>query len=125
MRHMSVSASTACNGTTKTSLGTITLPPSAKRIVGFWAHAMGGAGNTTLENRTGICEIECTSLNIQPFQFPLDIYTITGTGVGFLKPTIWNCEIQNVANQQLVGYVTLDLAQSIAGTGRWGVIWED
>lgn len=125
MRHAMVGAVTALGDTVKTSMTAITLPTSAKRVVGIWGHAVGGAGNTTVENLSGIMEFESESLNLAPMQFPLDCLTITGTGVGVLQPRIWPVNWENVANAKITCYMTLDLAQTIGNTGRWGLLYED
>lgn len=125
MRHAMASAVVALGDTVKTSMGTISVPKGAKRVVGLWGHAIGGAGNTTLENVTGIMEFESDSLNLQPMQFPLDGLAITGTGIGSFKPTVWPVNIPDPSNTEIECFMTLDLAQSIANTGRWGLIYED
>ena len=125
MRHYMASSSAALGDTVETSIGAITLPKGAKRIVGFWGYGVGGAGNTTLENLSGILELKSDSLNLQPMVVPLDILTITGTGVGTLKPTVWPVNIDGVGSVTITGYMTLDLAQTIANTGRWGLVYED
>lgn len=125
MRHMQVSASTALGDTAKTSIGVISIPKTAKRIVGFGGYAVGGPGNTTLENVSGILEIEADALNLKPLQLILDILTITGTGVGILQPRIWPHSIGNPGSVDIEGFMTLDMAQTLANTGRWFVIWED
>jgi len=119
-----VSASTALGDTTKTSIGDITLPTTAKRVIGVWGHGMGGPGNTTLENVTGIMEFESESLNLAPMQFPLDIVALTGTGMAHLSPKVWPVDWGPAANAKITGYMTLDLAQTLANTGRWGLIYE-
>ena len=124
MRHAMVSASTALGDTTKTSIGDITLPTGAKRVIGVWGHGIGGPGNTTLENVTGILELESTSLNLAPMQFPLDCLVITGTGMQTLSRKVWPVDWPNVANATITGYMTLDMAQTLANTGRWGLIYE-
>lgn len=124
MLHAMVSASTALGDTAKTAIGEITLPTNARRVVGIWGHGLGGPGNTTLENLTGILELESESLNLAPMQFPLDCVAITGTGMVVLKPTVWPVNWVNVANAKITGYMTLDLAQTLANTGRWGLFYE-
>ena len=124
MRHAMVSASTALGDTTKTSIGDITLPTNAKRVIGVWGHGMGGPGNTTLENVTGILELESESLNLAPMQFPLEIVAITGTGMVVFSPKIWPVDWAPAANAKITGYMTLDSAQTLANTGRWGLIYE-
>lgn len=124
MRHAMVSPSTALGDTVKTSIGDITLPTTARRVIGVWGHAIGGPGQTTLENVTGIMEFESESLNLAPMQFPLDCLSITGTGVGMLSPKVWPVDWGPAANAKITGYMTLDLAQTLANTGRWGLIYE-
>lgn len=124
MRHAMVSGVTATGDTVKTSMGDITLPTKAKRVIGVWAHAMGGPGNTTLEHVTGIVEFESESLNLAPMFFPLDNLTITGTGVSQGSVKVWPVDWEGVANAKITAYITLDMAQTIAGTGRWGLIYE-
>jgi len=125
MRHCQCSAATATGDTTKTSIGSITLTAKAKRIVGFGAYATGGAGNTTLENVSGILEIESGDLSLAPQQYPLDTVSLTGTGMATLSPRIWATNIPVAGGEVLTGYITLDLAQTINPTARWFVITEE
>lgn len=125
MRHFMASPATPLGGVAKTSMGTISVPKSAKRITGIWGYALGGAGHTTLENVSGILTIESDDLSVKPCQIPIDVLAIVGTGVAILKPTVWPHSIGGVGNTDLTGYITLDLAQSITGKGRWGLIYED
>ena len=124
MRHAMVGAITALGDTVKTSMGKITLPTNAKRVIGVWGHALGGPGNTTVENVTGIMEFESTSLNLAPMQFPLDCLSITGTGMAHVAPKVWPVDWPAVANAEITCYMTLDMAQTLANTGRWGLIYE-
>jgi hypothetical protein len=124
MRHCQCSASTATGDTTKTSIGSITLTAKAKKIVGFGAYATGGAGNTTLENVSGILDVESSDLSIAPQQYPLDTVSLTGTGMATLTPRIWAVDIPCGGGEVLTGYVTLDLAQTINPSARWFVITE-
>lgn len=118
---MQVSAITALGDTAKTSLGNITLPSNARRIVGFWAYCTGGPGYTTLENQTGICEIESDDMNIVPLQFPFE--GAGGlTGDSNLPNKVWPVDIPVRGKETLKGYGTMDMAITLANTGRWGVI---
>ena len=125
MNHIQCSASTATGDTVKTSIGSITITAKAKRIVGFGAYATGGAGNTTLENVSGILEIESADISIAPLVIPLDTVSITGTGMAVLTPRIWPNNIPVGGGEILTGYVTLDLAQTINPSARWFVITEE
>lgn len=125
MRHGMIGAVVALGDTVKTSMGSITLPTNAKRVIGVWGHAVGGPGNTTLENVTGIMEFESESLNLAPMQLPLDNLTVTGTmGVSSTPVKVWPVDWAPCANAKITCYMTLDMAQSLANTGRWGLIYE-
>ena len=119
-----VSGIVAAGDTVKTTLGSLDVPKSAKRIIGVWCHAMGGPGNTTLENVTGIFELESPDLSLQPLQFPLDCLTITGTGVGAINPRVFPVDIPVTGLETITCFVTLDMAQTLANTCRWGLIYD-
>lgn len=125
MRFSQVGASTATGDTTKTSIGTITITSKARRIIGIIAHALGGAGNTTLENLTGILEIESSDLDVAPQQYILDCNSITGTGMAAISPRVWPADIVCAGKEILTGYITLDLAQTINPSARWGLLTEN
>jgi len=125
MQHCQCSASTATGDTVKTSIGDITLTAKARRIVGFGAYATGGAGNTTLENVSGILEVESSDISIAPQVYPLDTISLTGTGMAALSPRVWPANIPVSGGEVLTGYVTLDLAQTINPSARWFVITDE
>jgi hypothetical protein len=111
-------------GTTKTSLGTIVLPSNAKRLVGAWCYANGGAGITTLENISGICELESPDVNLQPCQFPIEQQTVLTSGVGASATKVWPMNAAVPGNARVTGYLTLDLAQTVDGKARFGLVVE-
>jgi len=119
-----VSAVTATGDTTKTLVDTITVPKSAKAIVGIWCYAVAGAGFTTLENMTGFFELESSDVNLVPLQLPLDVVTITGTGVAGFSPRIFPANIPVNGGERIAGYVTMDMAITIASKARFGLIYE-
>lgn len=125
MRRHQVSASTATGDTTKTSIGSIVVTAYAKRIVGVGAYATGGAGNTTLENVSGILELESSDVELGIQQFPLDTISLTGTGMASLNPRVWPMNIPCKGKETITGYITLDLAQTINPSARWFLITED
>lgn len=121
-----VGASTAAGDTVKTSLGTITLPAGSRQILGAWAYAVGGPGATTLENVTGIVELESPDVNIQPCQFPLEqVAAVLGTGMATgLQTKVWPMNAPVRGTERITGYVTMDMAQTVANTARFGLVVE-
>jgi len=116
------SAVTALGDTAKTLIGNIQVTQKAKRIIGIWGYCNGGAGNTTLENRSGILSIESGDINISPMELPLDVTTMIATST--YSPRVFPVDIPVSGGEVLSGYMTMDLAQTIANTGRWGIITE-
>ena len=117
------SAIVAHGDTVRTSIGSLTVPTNTKSIIGVWCYAMGGPGATTLENMTGIFDLHSDSLPLEPFQLPLEGYVTLTQGVATFSPRVWNCNIGGVAGAVVTCYVTLDMAQTVAGTCRWGLIY--
>lgn len=118
-----VSTKTAHGDTTKTLIDTITVPDGVSQIVGVCAHAEGGAGITTLENISGILELESDDAPITPAQFLLDNTMVLTSGTAVHSPRVWPCNIPVKAGNRIKGYVTLDLAQTVAGTARFMLIY--
>ncbi len=118
------SAIVAHGDTVRTTLGSITVPTNIKKIVGIWCYAVGGPGGTTLENLTGIFDLHSPSLSLEPLQLPLEgiVGVIEGASSTF-SVRVWPVNIDNVANAVVTCYVTLDMAQTVAGTCRWGLIY--
>jgi hypothetical protein len=115
---------TACGDTVKTLIGTITLPSNAKTLLGAWGYALGGPGITTLENVTGIVELESPDVNIQPCQFPLEpVAALTG-GTPASQNKVWPINAWVPGNARVNCYITMDMAQTVANTGRVGVAIE-
>jgi hypothetical protein len=119
-----VGASTAAGDTTKTSLGTITLPSNSKQILGAWGYAVGGPGATTLENITGIVELESPDVNLQPCQFPLEQVGMLTGGSFNLATKVWPMNAVVHGGERINGYVTMDMAQTVANTARFGLVVE-
>ena len=119
---MQVSAITAAGDTAKTSIGNITIPSNAKRILGFWGHAVGGPGLTTLENVTGIIEVESDDMNITPMQFPIEAVGVLTSGAPPIATKVWPVNIPVNGKETLKGYITMDMVITAANTCRWGVI---
>ena len=117
------SAIVAHGDTVRTSLGEITIPNNVKSIIGVWCYVLGGPGMTTLENVTGIFDLHSDDLPLEPFQLPLEGAVALTQGVATFSPRVWNCNIGGVAGSKVTCYITLDLAQTVAGTCRWGMLY--
>ncbi|GAI11161.1 unnamed protein product [marine sediment metagenome] len=110
--------------TTEVKIGTITLSAKAKKIIGLWAYAIGGAALTTAEAVTGIVRLDSPDFSIAPMRFPLDcVSALATTGVGF-SPRILPVDIPAVGNGKIDCFVTLDMAQTADLKSRVGVIYE-
>lgn len=118
------SVATATGDTTKTIIDTLQVPQGAKKIVGIWAYACAGAGTTTLENLTGIFEAESVDVNIQPCQLPLDCVVVLTSGTTSFSPRIFPMEIPVKGGEKIAGYVTMDMAITVANKARFGLIYE-
>lgn len=110
--------------TTRTLIDTITTPQSARMIVGIWAYIAGGAGVTTLENLSGIFDLDSPDYPLTPLQLPLDIAGALSSGAFAFSPRIFPANIPILGGGKVLGYVTLDLAQTIAHKARFGLIYE-
>ncbi len=118
------SSAVATGDTTKTLIETITVPKTAKSIVGIWGYAVGGAGSTTLENVSGILELESPDINLQPLQLPLDILVVLTSGSAALSPRIFPANIPVNGGERISGYMTMDMALTVAYKGRFGLIYD-
>lgn len=115
-------ASVATTDTTEVSFGTITLTAKAKMVIGVWCHVQGGAGNTTLENVTGTFRLQSTDLDLSPIVLPLKVFAITGTGAVIAEVKVWPIELPVGGTEGIECLVTLDLAQTINPSGRFGLV---
>ena len=119
-----VSAVTATGDTVKTLIDIITVPKTAKRIVGIWCYANAGPGSTTLENQTGVFELESPDINLQPLQLPLDVVIVLTSGSVAFNPRIFPANIPVNGGEKISGYVTMDMAITVALKARFGLIYE-
>jgi hypothetical protein len=117
------SVATATGDTVKTIIDTITIPQSMKSIIGAWCYAVAGAGLTTLENMTGIFELESDDIALVPLQLPLDCVTIVTSGSVAFQPRIFPLNIPINGAEKIRGYVTMDMAITIASKARFGLIY--
>jgi hypothetical protein len=114
MQHSLVSASTASGDTTKTLIDTVTMPAGAKQIIGVAFTVVGGAGLTTLEDVTGILELESSDFpNFMPQQFLMDEFAVLASGVGALSPRIYPMNIPCRGSERISIYATMDMALTV------------
>jgi len=116
--------STALGDTVKTSLGTITLPANSKSLLGVWGYANGGPGMTTLEAVTGILELESPDVNLQPCQIPFEQANMLTGGATNQATKVWPLNAKVAGGERITGYGTMDMAQTVANTGRFGLVVE-
>ena len=124
MRHYQAGDATATGDTVKTSMGTITIPSAARRIVGFWAYGVAAATLTSGEAASGLLELESPDVALQPLQVPLDVVDVLTSGATSFSPRVWACNIEVSGNARITGYITMDVAQTGALKGRFGIITE-
>jgi len=122
--YIDITDATATGDTTETKIGTITLSAKAKKIVGLFAYAVGGAGLTTLENVTGIVRMDSPDFSIAPMRFPLDCVAVLTSGAVAFSPRIIPVEIPAVGSGKVDCFVTMDMALTVAATARVGIIYE-
>ena len=124
MRHYQTGDATATGDTTKTSMGTIQIPAGARKIVGVWGYACAAATMTSGENISGVLELESPDVALQPFQIPLDVVTCLTSGTTSFSPRVWATNIDVPGAAKVTGYITMDVAQTGALKGRFGLITE-
>jgi len=122
--HYQISSAIALTDTVEKSLGSVTITGKARRLIGVWCLPNGGAGNTTLENVSGQFRITSPDVSLEPAQFPLPEMTITGTGVSRGEAKVWPLDVEVPQNAKIEALVTLDLAQTINSTARFGIVLE-
>lgn len=118
-----VSASTACGDTVKTKIDELQVPQSCKAIIGVWCYAIGGPGSTTLENYTGVFELESPDVALQPLQFPLEQVVVLTSGSAALASKVWPVNIPVSGGEKITGYVTMDMAITVANKARFGLVY--
>lgn len=117
-----VSAKTAHGDTTETLIDTLTVPANVSKIVGIQVHAVGGAGITTVENVTGKFRLRNKSTG-EEWEFLLDCIVVLTSGVAAIVPSIQPCDIPVAPTNQMEGYITMDLAQTVANVCRFRLIY--
>ena len=117
------SAVVAAGDTAKTSLGDLVVPQDVTKIIGVYCHALGGPGNTTLENITGMFELESPSSPLPIAQFLLDPAAEPLQGVG-LRAHPWPCDIPVILGAVVRGFITMDMAITLTNTCRYQLTYE-
>jgi hypothetical protein len=118
-----VSAATATGDTVKTLIDTLTVPATAKKIIGVWSYAVGAATLTSGEAVPGIIELESDDIALVPFQLPLECVVILTSGTTAFSPRVWNVSVPVNGGEKIRGYITMDMAQTGALKGRFGLIY--
>jgi|SaaInl7_200m_RNA_FD_contig_101_325193_length_1854_multi_3_in_0_out_0_3 hypothetical protein len=118
------SSATATGDTVKTLIDTLTVPIDAKAIVGVFAYAAAAATLTTGEAISGILELESDDMNISPFKIPLEVVTVLTNGAVAYNPRIWPVNIPVTGGAKIKGSMTMDMAQTAALKGRFGLIYD-
>ena len=114
---------TATADTVKTTCGTITLPGGSVRPLYVGCYAVGGAGFTTLENVTGVFEVESKQHGALG-KWPLDCVAVLVSGVIAFSPRLYPVEWPNLSNDILTFYVTLDNATAIHNKARGILVFD-
>ena len=112
-----VGTATATGDTTETSLGTITLPSNATRIIGIGV-SMGGAGLTTLENPSGTFRVNINNKDVTPGKFPVRGAFIVTSGAVPSECQVVPVNWDNVQNSAVSFWITMDMANTINPTAR-------
>ena len=119
-----VGTATAAGDTTETSLGSITLPMNARRVLSIGVN-QGGPGITSAEGTAGMFRVSCNNLDITPAKFPIDGGLQLTTGVYQQHIREWVVDwAKNIPNAKFDFYVTMDEAQTAANTFRAFIKYE-
>ena len=124
-----VSALGALNSTetNKTLIDTITVPQGVKVLVGVGVEMCAGtAGSTTLENISGILELE--SDDMSPWggtqAFLSGVISAGSAAAVFCPPVFHPTNIQVTPGAKIKGSMTMDLALTINNKARFQLVFE-
>ncbi len=115
---------TATGDTTETLIGTVTLPSTAKRIIGIGCYAIAGATLTSAEAATGVFRVQVNNMDVTPANFPLDCVSVLTSGAIAFSPRVYPVDWAPAGNSVVSFYVTMDMAQTGALKARGFVIYE-
>ena len=115
---------TALNATetTATDIATITLPATTTGIEGFWVYANAGAGITNVENRSGIFQLTSEDAGNLVVTVPLELIVGLTSGAAAFHSKVWPLDFPVAGQWKITGSVTMDLAQTINPSARFGLI---
>lgn len=115
-------AATTEGGTTRTTLGDLTIPAGAVQILGAWAYV--GVIDTTIEQASGIFDLESSDLAMQPCQMPLHNGGAVTSGARGHDPKIFPLNKKCAGGEKITAYLTLDAAMTGNPKARWGLVVE-
>lgn len=121
------SALTATGDTVRTSIGSVSLPATALRIVGVLCYACAAGAMTTAEAITGIFDLKISGIKSAPsnIELPLACISTLTNGAVVYEPKVWPLVMENVANSTIEFWVTMDMAQTGTLKARGIVIYEE
>lgn len=125
MRKYITGSATASGDTVKTSLGTLKVPDGYKRIVGAGV-SIGGAGMTTLENISGILDLDSQDLPDVNQTIPFSCGGLVTSG-GLptpVKTMPMDIPCGN-GGQTINAWVTMDMALTVNNTVRPYIVVEN
>jgi len=122
-----MSSATASGDTTRTSIGTVTLPANVKKITGIAAYGAAAGAMTTAEAITGKVDFSFSGVENGPpnFEIPLvGVSALTSGAVSIPNEVYPTGDLGKVANAVIEGFVTMDMAQTGALKCRFTVFFE-
>lgn len=115
----------ASGDTTETSLGTLTVPKSAKVIVGVKSYHIAADTLTTGEVVSGILRLSSSDLNLAPMEIPIHVTSVLTSGIADHEPNVIPLNIPVSGGEQVEGLVTMDMAETGAIKSRFTLIYSD
>jgi len=119
-----VTAFTATGDTVETSIGSVTLPSNARRILAVGVN-IAGDGVTTLENTMGQFRVAINNLDVTPAKFPIAGASPIGTDNAHTIPLhAYPVDWTGIGNGTVTFYVTMQRALTINPVAQGFVIYE-
>lgn len=117
-----VTATTATADTVETTIGTITLPSNAKKVIGVGVQ-LDAAGLTTLDGTGGTFRVTCNNKDVTPSKWPIESIVALTSGACSLGLRIFPVDWEDVGNGVLTFYVTMDQALTVHPTAKGFAIY--